>query len=169
MLIDNIPIQCLQSIKKFVWNSSIISPKYLTDYWYQYMFVVRRLLIFVWLRHFFNCYLAAPWQTLGHYRGGSLTHPMSITTFLHIFNLEVTIMREEPSNEVGSLSPIEHLMGFEPWAFQFWLQYLNPLGHSPYFVDWTTNMFFVLFWKFIAPALTVFFSFILVLYEWRLK
>ena len=28
---------------------------------------------------FFNCYLAAPQPTLGHYRGGSLTHRMLIT------------------------------------------------------------------------------------------
>ena len=26
----------------------------------------------------FFCYLASPWPSLGHYRGGSLTHPMSI-------------------------------------------------------------------------------------------
>ena len=33
---------------------------------------------------FFNCYLAAPRPTLGHYRGDSLTHPILITAFLHI-------------------------------------------------------------------------------------
>ena len=38
---------------------------------------------------FFNCYLAAPWPTLGHYRGDSLTHPMLITAF-YIFNPKVT-------------------------------------------------------------------------------
>ena len=32
---------------------------------------------------FFNCYLAAPRPTLGHYQGGSLTHPMLITAFLY--------------------------------------------------------------------------------------
>ena len=32
---------------------------------------------------FFNYYLAAPRPTLGHYRGGSFTHPMLITAFLH--------------------------------------------------------------------------------------
>ena len=30
---------------------------------------------------FFNCYLAAPRPTLGHCRGGSLTHPILITVF----------------------------------------------------------------------------------------
>ena len=35
-------------------------------------------------RFFFNCYLAAPWPTLGHYWGGSLTHPMLIIAFLPI-------------------------------------------------------------------------------------
>ena len=33
---------------------------------------------------FFNCYLATPWPTLGHYRGGSLTHLMLITCILCI-------------------------------------------------------------------------------------
>ena len=38
---------------------------------------------------FFICYLAAPWPTLGHYRGDSLTHPMLITVY-YIFDLKVT-------------------------------------------------------------------------------
>ena len=38
---------------------------------------------------FFNCYLAAPWPNLGHYRGDSLTHPMLITVF-YIFDPKVT-------------------------------------------------------------------------------
>ena len=33
---------------------------------------------------FFNCYLAAPRPTLGHYRGDSLTHLMLINAFLHL-------------------------------------------------------------------------------------
>ena len=67
------------------------------------------------LKGFFNCYLAAPRPTLGHYRGGSLTHPMLITCVLHI--------RPEgywdPRSEVGSLSTAEHLVGFEPETFRF--------------------------------------------------
>ena len=51
---------------------------------------------------------------------------MLITCVLHI--------RPEghlgPRNEVGSLSPAEHLVGFEPTTFRFWLQRLNPLCHS---------------------------------------
>ena len=39
---------------------------------------------------FFNCYLAAPRPTLGHYRGDSLTHPMLITAFFYIFGPKVT-------------------------------------------------------------------------------
>ena len=35
----------------------------------------------------------------------------------------------EPSNEVGSLSPVKRLVGFEPEIFR--LQRFNPLGHSP--------------------------------------
>ena len=38
---------------------------------------------------FFNCYLAAPQTTLGHNRGGSLTHPTLITEF-YIFDPKVT-------------------------------------------------------------------------------
>ena len=38
---------------------------------------------------FFNCYLAAPWPTLGHYQGDSLNHSMLITAFC-IFELKVT-------------------------------------------------------------------------------
>ena len=38
---------------------------------------------------FFNCYLAAPRPTLGHYWGDSLNHPMLITTY-YIFDQKVT-------------------------------------------------------------------------------
>ena len=50
-------------------------------------------------RDFFNCYLSAPWSTLGHYPGespmanfghhpgDSLTHPMLVTAFC-LFSLE---------------------------------------------------------------------------------
>ena len=38
---------------------------------------------------FFKLLLAAPWTTLGHYRGDSLTHPMSITAFC-VFDPKVT-------------------------------------------------------------------------------
>ena len=65
--------------------------------------------------NFFNCYLAAPRPPLSHYRGNSLTHPMLITAFLH-FRPEG---HREPCSEVGSLSPVEHLAGFEPGTFQF--------------------------------------------------
>ena len=74
---------------------------------------------------FFNCHLAAPRPTLGHYRGGSLTHPMLNTCVLHIQPEGYC----EPRNKVGSLSPAEYLVGFEPRTFWFWSQCLNPLGH----------------------------------------
>ena len=35
--------------------------------------------------NFLNCFLTAPWTTLGHYQGESLTHPM----FIH-FNPKIT-------------------------------------------------------------------------------
>ena len=78
---------------------------------------------------FFNCYLAAPWQTLGHHWGGSLTHMMLITCILHI----QPIGHRKPHNEVGSLSLVEHLVGFELGTFWFWSQHLNPLGHFPFY------------------------------------
>ena len=77
---------------------------------------------------FFNCHLAAPRATLGHYRGGSLTHPMLNTCVLRIRPEG----HREPCNEDGSLSPAERLVGFEPGTFRFWSQCLNPLGHSPH-------------------------------------
>ena len=76
---------------------------------------------------FFNCcFLAAPWPNLGHYREASLTHPMLITCVLHIWPEG----HLEPCSKVGSLSPAEHLVEFEPGTFWFWSQRLKPLGHS---------------------------------------
>ena len=69
------------------------------------------------LSAFFNCYLAAPQPTLGHYQGGSLTHPMLITCILHIWPEG----QQESHSEVGSLSPSEHLVGFEPGTLRFWI------------------------------------------------
>ena len=75
---------------------------------------------------FFNCYLTVPQPTLGHSQGDSLTNLKLITTFVKVWPKG----HWEPHNKVGSLSPPEHLTGFEPGSFQFWLQCLNPLGHS---------------------------------------
>ena len=63
----------------------------------------------------FNCYLAAPRPTLGHYRGDSLTHPMLITVCLHIR----PECHRDPRSGVGFLSPAERLVGFEPGTFRF--------------------------------------------------
>ena len=52
---------------------------------------------------------------------------MLITCVLHIWPEG----HREPRNKVGSLSPAERLVGFEPGTFRFLLQRLNPLGHSP--------------------------------------
>ena len=78
---------------------------------------------------FFNCYLVAPQPPLGHSQGDSLTKPTLITVFVHTRPKG----HQEPRNEVGSLSPAERLVGFELGTFQFLLQHLNPLGHSPHF------------------------------------
>ena len=70
--------------------------------------------------NFFICYLAAPWPILDHYRGDSLTHPMLITA---LFSFDAKGYR----NEVGSLSPAECLVMFEPGTFRILSQRLNPL------------------------------------------
>ena len=44
--------------------------------------------------------MTAPRLTFGHCRGGSLTHPMLITAFLHVQPKG----HQEPRSEVGSLS-----------------------------------------------------------------
>ena len=71
----------------------------------------------------FLCYLATPWPTLARYRGDSLTHPILSTVFFSFVRPEG---HREPRNEVGSLNPMEHLVGFEPGTFQF---YHNALTH----------------------------------------
>ena len=76
---------------------------------------------------FFNCYLALPRPTLGHSQRDSLTNPMLIMAFVHVRS----IGHQESRNKVDSLSPAKHLASFEPETFRFWLQHLNPLGHSP--------------------------------------
>ena len=76
--------------------------------------------------------MAVPWPTLGHYQGDSLTNPMLITAFIHIWPKG----HREPCNEVGSLSPAERLASFELGTFRFLLQRVNPLGHTPQ-VDWS--------------------------------
>ena len=73
-----------------------------------------------------NCYLAVPQPTLGHSQGDTLTNPMLITAFVQVRPES----HREPRNEVGSLSTAERLVGFDPGTFRFWLQRLNPLGHS---------------------------------------
>ena len=74
--------------------------------------------------------MAAPWPTLGHYRARGQPHSPDVNHCVLHFRPEG---HREPRNEVGSLSPAEHLVGFEPGAFRFLLQCLNPLGHSPQF------------------------------------
>ena len=77
---------------------------------------------------FFNCYLAAPWPTLGHSWRDSLTNPMLITAFF--VHIQPT-GHQEHCNKVGSLSPAKRIVGFELGTFQFIMQHLNSLGHSP--------------------------------------
>ena len=86
------------------------------------------LQVFLAFYYFFSCYLAVPRPTFDHYRGHSLTQPMLIVAFYLHFQIKG---HREHRNEIGSLSPYEGLVGFEPATFHFLLQRLNPLGHSP--------------------------------------
>ena len=58
---------------------------------------------------FFNCYLAAPWPSLGHSQGDSLTKPILITLF-ELFKPEGY---REPLNNVCSLGHAEQQEGFK--------------------------------------------------------
>ena len=58
---------------------------------------------------FFNC------SALGHFQRDSFTNLMLITVFQGIQPKG----HWEPRKKVGSLSPDEHLLGFEPGTFQF--------------------------------------------------
>ena len=72
-------------------------------------------ILFYFILFFFDCYLAALQPTYGHYLGGSLTHLMLITAFLHI----LPEGHWEPRDEVGSLSMAKRLVGFELGTFRF--------------------------------------------------
>ena len=65
--------------------------------------------------YFFICCLAAPWPTLGHCWGNSLTHPFLITALL---KFQPRSHQELRHNEAGSLKPAECLMRFELGTFQ---------------------------------------------------
>ena len=58
------------------------------------------------------CYLTAPRPNLGHYQGDSVNHSIILLKLKGYM---------EPHNKAGSLTPAEHLVGFEPGAFQFYL------------------------------------------------
>ena len=67
--------------------------------------------------YFFICCLAAPWLTFGHYWGNSLTHLMIIAFGLLIFSPKVT---RRGWVSTPNLVPSG-----------LWLQWHNPLTHSP--------------------------------------
>ena len=58
---------------------------------------------------FFSCCLVSPGLTLGHSQGNSLTNPMLVTAF-QLFSPEG---HRKPRSGVGSLSPVERLVGCE--------------------------------------------------------
>ena len=88
-----------------------------------YFSTVTKKEIDVWCRilDFLNFQL-----TFCHSGGDSLTNSL-ITVFVEFWAEGC----QEPHNMVGSLSPAEHLAGFEPGTFQFLLQCLNPPEQSP--------------------------------------
>ena len=71
----------------------------------------------------FNCYLAAPRPTLGHYRGDSLTHPMLITAF-YIFDPRVTGSLVARLGPVSLLNLCEiYTLTFDPFVNSFLLEF----------------------------------------------
>ena len=64
---------------------------------------------------FFNCCLAAPRPTSGHYRWGQ-SHSPDVNHCISHIRPEG---HREPRSEVGSLSQAERLAGFEPGTFRF--------------------------------------------------
>ena len=133
-------IQILQHIIYLAESGLIISPLkqltikcfFLAQMVYDVSFCLKTNLINLWFFRnlfffFLNCYLPAPRQTFGHYRGGNLIYLMLIS----VFSLVWPEGHREPCNEVVSLSLAEDLMRFELRTFWFLSQCLNSLGHSP--------------------------------------
>ena len=76
-----------------------------------------------------STFVIAIWLSHGQLRAfsrESYTNPMLITAFAHVRPED----HREPHNKVGSLSLTECLVRFEPGTSRFYLQHLNPLGHS---------------------------------------
>ena len=92
------------------------------------LFIFSRVFYYYCYHYFFNCYLAAPRPALGHYRGGSLIHPMLITVF-YIFDPKVT----------GSLvlSTCRSFLYFLPFNFLY--------AFSVYFSIFSFSFFLTLF------------------------
>ena len=47
-------------------------------------------LLYLTYSGYYFCYWAAPWPTLGHFQGDSLTNPMLITAYFNYFDPKVT-------------------------------------------------------------------------------
>ena len=114
----------------------------------KYMSCHKAIAVITGRAHYFHDYnLTAPGQTLGHYQGGSLTHPMLITAFFTYLT----------QRSLGALQwvwvpkPSQPPSGF--WTFQFWSQHFNPLGHSPlYYSGGSTELWA---WTFIHTSWTL--------------
>ena len=103
------------------------------------LFIFSRVFYYYYYYHyFFNCYLAAPRPALGHYRGGSLIHPMLITLF-YIFDQKVT----------GSL-----VLSTCP-SFLYFLPFNFLSAFSVYFSIFSFSFFLTLF--FFLVSLTILF------------
>ena len=80
------------------------------------------------IRIFFICYLAAPQPTLGLLSRGQDHSPNVNYCVLSTFNMKAIRNHE---NEVGSLSPAKHLVGFEPGTLQFFHKTLTQKATLP--------------------------------------
>ena len=81
------------------------------------------------LNFFFKLLFGCPTANFWPFSRGQ-PHSPDVNHWVFTF-FEPRVGHWEPRKEVGSLSPTERLVGFEPGTFRFLLQHLYPLGHSP--------------------------------------
>lgn len=155
---------CVLKITDYMWYSlgewcciiQVTFPKVIV---FLYLFFMVFLLCFVFLFIYFSflpfwSYLAVPRPTLGHSRVGSLSIN---TSFWPLFIFPLRSHRKTLSEVLGKVTVPQVILELE--TFQFLVQHLNPLSHSPksqcisvvrkgIFLEWYgSESFFFLFVK----------------------
>ena len=155
---------CVLKITDYIWYSlgewcciiQVTFPKVIV---FLYLFFMFFLLCFVFLFIYFSflpfwSYLAVPRPTLGHSRVGSLSIN---TSFWPLFIFPLRSHRKTLREVLGKVTVPQVILELE--TFQFLVQHLNPLSHSPksqcnsvvrkaIFLEWYgSESFFFLFVK----------------------